>query len=118
MFGSVASQSPNTHSTNRALSGVAAEESHLVIGDADSVRSRVRYVPCRAGIEAEPLIPGNGLIVNHVNPVDGLTTVERLTQWVGEMAHKTSCLFIYWPPHHCHHCPDHCSGPGRRGGCP
>jgi hypothetical protein len=43
MFGSVASQSPNTHTAKRALSGVAVE-------------------------------------------------------WIGETAHKTSCLLINWPP--------------------
>jgi hypothetical protein len=58
---------------------VAVEESHVVVADADSVRYRARAIPSRASIEAEPLKPGDVLIVNHVNPVDGLTVVERLT---------------------------------------
>jgi hypothetical protein len=77
---------------------------HLVIGDADSVRSRVRHVPCRASIEAEPLIPGDGLIVNHVNPVDGLTTVERLTT-SGRRHGARDELFVSQRPGRCGGCP-------------
>ena len=58
---------------------VAVEESHAVVADADSVRYRTRAVLRRASVEAEPLKPGDVLIVNYVNPIDGITVVERLT---------------------------------------
>jgi hypothetical protein len=57
---------------------VAVEESHVVVADADSIRHRARCIPSRASREVEPLKPGDVCIVNHVNPVDGLTVVERV----------------------------------------
>jgi hypothetical protein len=61
------------------LTVVGVEESHVVVADADSVRYRARCIPNRASLEAEPLRPGDVLIVNQVHPVDGRTVVERLT---------------------------------------
>jgi hypothetical protein len=46
--------------------------------DADSIRHRARCIPSRARREVDPLKPGDVCIVNHVNPVDGLTVVERV----------------------------------------
>jgi hypothetical protein len=57
---------------------VAVEESHVVVADADSIRHRARCMPNRASREVEPLKPGDVLIVNHVNPADGLMVVERV----------------------------------------
>jgi hypothetical protein len=57
---------------------VAVEEAHVVVADADSVRHRAKCIPSRASQAVEPLKPGDVLIVNHVNPVDGLTVVERV----------------------------------------
>ena len=57
---------------------VAVEESQVVVADADSIRHRARCIPSRASREGEPLKPGDVCIVNHVNPVDGLTVVERV----------------------------------------
>jgi hypothetical protein len=57
---------------------VVVEESHVVVADADSVRHRARCILSRASREVEPLKPGDVLIVNHVNPADGLTVVERV----------------------------------------
>jgi hypothetical protein len=61
------------------LTVIAVEEPHVVVADADSIHHRAKCIPNRARLEAEPLKPGDVLIVNHVNPVDGLTVVERLT---------------------------------------
>jgi hypothetical protein len=61
------------------LTVVGVEESHVVVADADSVRYRARCMASRASREAEPLKPGDVLIVNRVNPVAGLTVVERVT---------------------------------------
>jgi hypothetical protein len=57
---------------------VAVEESHMVVADADSVRHRAGCIPSRASREVGPLKPGDVLIVNDVNPGDGLTLVERV----------------------------------------
>jgi hypothetical protein len=57
---------------------VAVEESHVVVADADSVRHRARCIPRHSSPEIGPLKPGDVLIVNHVNPVDGLMVVERV----------------------------------------
>jgi hypothetical protein len=58
---------------------VAVEESRVVVADADNVRYRARATASPGALAAEPLKPGDVLIVNHVNPGDGLTVVERLT---------------------------------------
>jgi hypothetical protein len=58
---------------------VSVEKPHLVVSDADGVCYRVRCIPRRAGQGAEPLKPGDVLIVNDVKPTEGLTVVERLT---------------------------------------
>jgi hypothetical protein len=58
---------------------VSVEEPHLVVSDADGVRYHVRPMSRRAGQGAEPLKPGDVLIVNDVGPAEGLTVVERLT---------------------------------------
>jgi hypothetical protein len=58
---------------------VAVEESRVVVADADNVRYRARVTASPGALAAEPLKPGDVLIVNHVNPGDGLTVVERLT---------------------------------------
>jgi hypothetical protein len=57
---------------------VAVEEVHMVVADADSVRYRARCMPRRDSREVDPLKPGDVLIVNHVNPGDGRTVVERV----------------------------------------
>ena len=57
---------------------VAVEESHLVVADADNVRHRARCVARHSSPGGGPLKPGDVLIVNHVNPDDGLTVVERV----------------------------------------
>jgi hypothetical protein len=61
------------------LTVIAVEESHVVVADADGVHHRARCIPGRVSLEAEPLRPGDVLIVNDVHPGDGLTVVERLT---------------------------------------
>jgi hypothetical protein len=58
---------------------VSVEKSQLVVSDADGMCHHVRYKPRRAGRGAEPLKPGDVLIVNDVKPAEGLTVVERLT---------------------------------------
>ncbi|MDQ3828935.1 MAG: hypothetical protein M3361_06440 [Candidatus Tectomicrobia bacterium] len=57
---------------------VAVEEAHVVVADADGVRHRARCTSTHAGTEAEPLKPGDVLIVNAVHPDDGRTAVERV----------------------------------------
>jgi hypothetical protein len=57
---------------------VAVKAAHVVDADADSVRHRVRCVPRRVGRGAEPLKPGDVLIVTDVNPGNGVTMVERV----------------------------------------
>jgi hypothetical protein len=57
---------------------VAVEEAHVVVADADGVRHRARCIPSCGSREVEPLKPGDVLIVNGVNPSEGLTVVERV----------------------------------------
>jgi hypothetical protein len=57
---------------------VAVEESHVVVADADSVRHRARCVPRHSSPEIGPLKPGDVLIVNDVNPGNGVTVVGRV----------------------------------------
>ena len=57
---------------------VAVEEAHVVVADADSVRHRARCLARHSGPGVSSLKPGDVLIVNHVNPADGLTVVERV----------------------------------------
>ena len=61
------------------LTVVAVEESHVAVVDADGTRYRARCVPSNVSGQAEPLRSGDVLIVNHVNPRDGVTVVERLS---------------------------------------
>lgn len=68
---------------------VAVDGSHVVVADADSVRYHAKATASRGGTAAEPLKPGHVLIVNHVNPVDGLTVVERLTT----MGQRDGCQY-------------------------
>jgi hypothetical protein len=60
------------------LTVVVVEESHVVVADADSVRHRARCIARHSSPEIGPLKPGDVLIVNDVNPGDGLTMVERV----------------------------------------
>jgi hypothetical protein len=60
------------------LTVVAVEEAHVVVADADGVRHRARCIPSDAGLQAEPLRPGDVFIVNQVNPGERLTMVERV----------------------------------------
>ena len=60
---------------------VAVEGAHVVVADADGVRYRARATARPGSSAAEPLKPGDVLIVNRVKPADGLTVVERLTTY-------------------------------------
>jgi hypothetical protein len=60
------------------LTVVAVEGSHVVVADADGVRHRARCMPSGASGEGEPLKPGDVCIVNHVNPGEGRTMVQRV----------------------------------------
>ena len=71
------------------LTVVAVEASHVVVADADGIRYHARAIPGRASREAESLKPGDVLVVNHVNDVDGLTLVERLTT----MGRRDGCRY-------------------------
>ncbi len=57
------------------LTVIAVEESHIEVTDADGTQYRVRYI----SRQAEPLRPGDVVIVNQAVPADSLTVVERLT---------------------------------------
>jgi hypothetical protein len=69
---------------------VAVEEAHVVVADADSVRHRARCVPRRVGRGAEPLKPGDVLIVNDVNPGNGVTMVPSGSGTVPSMSWSTT----------------------------
>jgi hypothetical protein len=73
---------------------VAVEEWHLVVAGADGTRHRASCIPSHVSLRAEPLRPGDVLIVNQVNPVDGLTMVERLTT-LGQRDGSQYQLFDY-----------------------
>jgi hypothetical protein len=73
---------------------VAVEESHVVVTDANGSHYRARYIPSDRSVQGEPLRSGDVLIVNQVNPVDGLTVVERLTM-LGERDGSPYELFDY-----------------------
>jgi hypothetical protein len=57
------------------LTVIAMQESSIEVADADGTHYRVRYLPR----QAEPLRPGDVVIVNQSTPAEGLTVVERLT---------------------------------------
>jgi hypothetical protein len=52
---------------NARLIVVAVEEPQVVVSDANGVRHRAGYIASRASMEAEPLKPGDVLIVNQVD---------------------------------------------------
>jgi hypothetical protein len=60
------------------LTVVAVEGAHVVVADADGVRHRARCVPSGASGEGEPLKPGDVCVVDHVDPGEGRTGVERV----------------------------------------
>jgi hypothetical protein len=57
------------------LTVIAVQESYLQVTDADGTHYQVRYM----ARQAEPLRPGDVVIVNRATPADGLIVVERLT---------------------------------------
>jgi hypothetical protein len=60
------------------LTVVAVEGSHVVVPDADGVRHRARCSPSRARWAGEPPKLGDGCVVDHVDPAEGRTGVERV----------------------------------------
>jgi hypothetical protein len=57
---------------------VGVEGSHVVVADADGVRHRARCVPSGVSREGEPLKPGDVCVVDHVDPAEGRTGIERV----------------------------------------
>ena len=66
----------------------------MVVTDANGSHYRARYMPRDRSMQGKPLRSGDVLIVNQVNPVDGLTVVERLTT-LGERDGSQYELFDY-----------------------
>jgi hypothetical protein len=60
------------------LTVVAVEGAHVVVSDADGVRHRARCSPSYASRTGEPLKPGDVCLVDHVDPAEGRTVVERV----------------------------------------
>jgi hypothetical protein len=60
------------------LTVVAVEGAHVVVAGADGVRHRARCMPSGAGGEGGPLKPGDVCVVDHVDPGEGRTAVERV----------------------------------------
>jgi hypothetical protein len=60
------------------LTVVAVEGAHVVAAGADGVRHRARCMPSGASGAGEPLKPGDVCVVDHVDPAEGCTVVERV----------------------------------------